>query len=42
MNDEMLVMDAGEDFGGDLVGFEKMMKVGPGVIFTTFAVAVGH
>ena len=35
-------MDASEDFGGDFVGFEKVVKVGASVVLTTFAIAVGH
>ena len=42
VDDEMLVMNTSEDFGGDFVGLEQVMKVGARVIFTTFAVAVGH
>ena len=41
-DDEVLVVDAGEDFGGDFVGLEEMVEVGAGVILTTFAVAVCH
>jgi len=35
VNDKMLVMNTGEDFGGDFVGFEEVMEVGFVVIFTT-------
>ena len=38
----MLVVDAGEDFGGDFIGFEKVVEVGAGVVLTAFTVAVGH
>ena len=39
-NDEMFIMNAGEDFGGDFVGFEKVMEIGSVVIFTTFAITL--
>ena len=42
MDDEMLIVDTSEDLSGDFVGFEKMVEVALSVIFTTFAVAVGH
>ena len=42
MDDEMLIVDTSEDLSGDFVGFEKMVEVGTRVIFTTFAVTVGH
>ena len=42
MDDKALVVDTGEDFGGDFVGFEEVVEVGARVILTTFAVAVGH
>ena len=37
----MFVVNAGEDFGGNFVRFEKMMEVGSGVILAAFAVAFG-
>ncbi len=40
MDDKVLVVDTGEDFGGDFVGLEKMMEIGARVIFTTFAITV--
>ena len=41
-HDEMFVVNAGEDFAGDFVGFEEMMQISSRVIFTTFTVAFGH
>ena len=42
VDDEMFIMDGGEDFGGDFVGFEQVMQICFVVIFTTFAITVGH
>jgi hypothetical protein len=42
IDDEVLVMNAGENLGGDFVGLKKMVEIGARVIFTTFAVTVGH
>ena len=41
MDDKVLIMDTGEDFGGDFIGLEKMVQISACVIFTTFTVAVG-
>ncbi len=38
-NDETFVVDAGEDFAGNFVDFEEMMKVGGGVALAEFAIA---
>ena len=42
VDNKMLVVNTGEDLGGDFVGLEKMVEVGTRVIFTTFTVTVGH
>ena len=42
VDDKVFIVNASEDFSGDFIGFEEMVEVGACVIFTTFAVAVGH
>lgn len=42
VDDEVFVMNTGEDFSGDFVGLEKVVEVSARVIFTTFAVTVFH
>ncbi len=42
VNYKMFVVNAGEDFGGDFVRLEQMVKVGAGVVLAIFAVAIWH
>lgn len=38
----MFVVDRCQDFGGNFVGFEKVVEVGFSIVFTTLAVTVFH
>ena len=40
MDNETLVMNAGEGFAGDFVDFEKMVKIGSGEILAKITVAI--
>lgn len=42
VDNEMFVVNTGENFSGDFVGFEKVVQVGTRVIFTAFTVAARH
>ena len=38
----MFVVDRCQDFGGNFIGFEKVVEVGFSIIFTTLAITVFH
>ena len=42
MDNKMFIVNAGENFGGDFIGFEKMVQISFVVILTTFAVTFWH